>query len=293
MDGKVNRTYCGIMGLVVGDALGVPYEFKERDTYKITGMEGFGTHNQPPGTWSDDSSMTIATMESIARLGKIDINDIMQNFEAWLFKGEFTPYGEVFDCGRTCRSAIKRFHEGREAKSCGCKGFNDNGNGSLMRILPLAFVPHTKIDVYYVSCLTHAHEIAIMGCQHYIQICEKLLNGSNKLEAIQNLMDIEDYYGTIPNVADVPRDKIRSSGYVVDTLEAAVWSFVTTDSYKECVITAAELGNDTDTVAAIAGGLAGIYYGIGNEKGIPQEWIDVIPRKEYIRELCEKDIFMI
>ena len=104
----MNKIYNGIMGLVVGDALGVPVEFKERDSYEVTDMIGFGTYNQKPGTWSDDSSMTLATLESMERIGSFDTADIMNNFYQWLQNDKFTPWGKVFDVGGATRRAIVR-----------------------------------------------------------------------------------------------------------------------------------------------------------------------------------------
>ena len=117
----MNKFYNGIMGLVVGDALGVPVEFKKRDTFTITDMTGYGTYNQPPGTWSDDSSLTLATLDSMIKLGKVDPADIMQNFFHWLNDGMFTPYGKVFDVGGGTRRAIARYANGKDAAKCGGK----------------------------------------------------------------------------------------------------------------------------------------------------------------------------
>ena len=105
----MSKIYNGIMGLVVGDALGVPYEFKARGTFDAEDMVGYGTYNQPPGTWSDDSSMTLATVESLVDRGGIDLNDIMENFAKWYFNANFTPWGKVFDVGNGTRSAIFRY----------------------------------------------------------------------------------------------------------------------------------------------------------------------------------------
>ena len=164
-----------LFGFAVADALGVPVEFKSRKILKknpVTSMQGFGTYNQPAGTWSDDTSMTLATMESISRLKKIDYADIMQNFSLWLEEGKFTPFGKVFDCGVTCRTAIfnfstKIFGKSKPALECGLRDENSNGNGSLMRILPAVFYLY-KIygenfssdavqKIHEISCLTHAH----------------------------------------------------------------------------------------------------------------------------------------
>ena len=172
------KIYDGIMGLVVADAVGVPFEFKKRDTFKADKMTGYGTYNQPPGTWSDDSSLTLATVASMGRKGKIDPADIMNNFFLWLDDGAYTPYGKVFDVGGSTRKAISRYANGVEPLNCGGKTRMDNGNGALMRILPLAFIPHTAQDILKVGKLTHAHEISQTACRLYVHLAGKLIEGT-------------------------------------------------------------------------------------------------------------------
>lgn len=281
----MNKIYDGIMGLVVADALGVPYEFKKRGTFNADDMVGFGTYNQPPGTWSDDSSMTLATLESIGRLGKIDPADIMENFSQWLNSGSFTPYGEVFDVGGGTRRAIYRFNRGFEPLKCGGRTRMDNGNGSLMRILPLAFIPCSVNDINNVSSLTHAHEISLRACRLYIGIAEQLLKGVPLYLALSESGIFVKEFSRIPTLCKLSRDEINSSGYVVDTLEAALWCALHGHDYKSTVLMAVNLGEDTDTVAAVAGGLAGIIYGMGD---IPTKWLAQIPRWEWIDDLCGK-----
>jgi len=289
----MNKFYNGIMGLVVGDALGVPVEFKERDTYKITDMIGYGTYNQPLGTWSDDSSLTLATLDSMARLEKIDPADIMQNFFNWLHNKQFTPWGRVFDVGNGTWQAIGRYADGIEPLKCGGKNRMNNGNGALMRILPVAMV---KGDVLSVAHLTHAHFISDFACLVYAAVVNTLMCGKDKEEIISDVIpsfqkDIENIsipveFKRLPYIQTLSRYEIKSSGYVVDTLEAALWCFLNTNTYRDCVLEAVNLGEDTDTVAAVAGGLAGIYYGCSGESGIPENWIEQIPRKDWIRDLC-------
>lgn len=290
----MGKFYEAIMGLVVGDALGVPFEFKQRDTFKAEDMIGYGTHNQPAGTWSDDSSMTLATVESLTRLKRVNPYDIMKNFGQWFFNGAFTPHGKVFDVGGTTRKAISRFCVGWNPECCGgCSDF-DNGNGALMRILPMAFYPGTIWDAVKVASLTHNHRITNAACAIYICIavnlwgCEKKRSVCDGFEMIERIIDIPKELHRLKLLDSLTRDEIRSSGYVVDTLEAALWCFLKADSYRECVLMAVNLGGDTDTIAAIAGGLAGIYYGIGGDQGIPEEWIDQIVKKDMIKDLCDQ-----
>lgn len=242
-----------IYGFAIGDALGVPYEFKERHTFTCVGMIGHGTLNQEAGTWSDDTSLTLATAKSIKDIGFIDLKDIRKNFEAWLYKAKFTANGEVFDVGGTTREAIELGH--------GLDGFHDNGNGSLMRTLPLAFTDASDDDIADVSAITHAHEISKNACIEYIHIARKLINGEKYIDEA---------------IKDLDKDEIKSGGFVLDTLKASLWCILNTDNYKDAVLKAVNLGSDTDTTAAVTGGLAGIIYGIDT---IPKDWIDKLKTK--------------
>lgn len=284
----MSKIYNGIMGLVVGDALGVPYEFKARDTFTAEDMTGYGTHNQPPGTWSDDSSMTLATVKSLYLHG-LDANWIMENFKAWFVSGAFTPWGKAFDVGNATRKAILRYHvEGISPDKCGGTAKSDNGNGALMRILPLAFTDAGDEKIDEISGLTHNHEISKAGCRLYIEIARQIMKGESLDWILEyGLGSMPAEYIRIPSLRYTFREDIKSSGYVVDTLEAALWCLLHTGSYKNAVLTAVNLGDDTDTVAAATGGLAGLMYGMGEKKGgIPKEWIKQIARRAWIRKLC-------
>lgn len=282
----MSEIYDGIMGLVVGDALGVPFEFKERDSFKCDDMVGYGTYNLPPGTWSDDSSMTFATVDAIITYkGKINLDEIMKNFLRWYKYGEFTPYGECFDIGNTTRFAIHRYTTGFNVSDCGCCGLGDNGNGALMRILPLAFIPCSYNEINAVSGLTHNHAISKQGCRLYLIVAEQILKGNGFRHILTDTIFNEEY-SRIRDIYKLTRDEIKSTGYVVDTLEAALWCLYHTDNYKDCVLTAVNLGGDTDTIAAVAGGLAGLLYGCGGKNGIPNEWIKEIHRRYWIEGLC-------
>lgn len=261
-----------IYGLAVGDALGVPFEFKKRLTFYCNDMIGNGTHKQPIGTWSDDTSMTLATCDSIKNFGSINCDDIRDRFEKWLFNKQYTPFGEVFDCGFTCSEAIYNK-----------EGFNDimsNGNGSLMRILPLAFIPDISDEqIKDVSAITHAHDISKEGCLFYVRIAQGLIKGDDLSKLIDKIVDENSIYKRLRYINSIQEDQIKSTGYIVDTLEAAIWCIANTKNYKDCVLQAVNLGDDTDTIAAVAGGLAGIIYGYNN---IPMEWINNLQAKNII-----------
>lgn len=292
-----NSMYDGIIGLIVGDALGVPYEFRNRDTFTASTMTGYGTYNQPPGTWSDDSSMTLATIDAINRCsGKINTKEIMNGFMDWFYNGWFTPYGKCFDVGHTTQRSIQKYSSGMyDINSCGCGDVTDNGNGSLMRILPLAFMQKITDDVVdSVSAITHAHPISKYACEIYVSFASLLREGVRIEQAYNIVVEFmkrglfnyglgEEFMDFI-NIPNLKRNDIKSTGYVVDTLVAAVWCLMNSKDYADCVLKAVNLGGDTDTIAAVAGGLAGIVYGISN---IPQEWLDKIPKKDKIMEMLD------
>ena len=211
-----NKILGGIFGLAVADAMGVPVEFNSRESLRhnpVTDMRGYGTYNQPPGTWSDDTSMTLCLLDSLANKGfdarwELDENfaepdyaDIMQRFLSWLDKGKYTPHGKVFDVGNATRKALQRYKSGIEPLKCGGTSEQDNGNGSLMRILPLAFYLHADRDdevffdsIHHVSSLTHAHKRCQIACGVYLLIAETLLGESDLHGAIKSSLHGQRIY---------------------------------------------------------------------------------------------------
>ena len=300
-----------VYGFAVGDALGVPYEFKSRKTFKCKGMTGFGTWDQPPGTWSDDTSMVLATCDSIRERGYIDPLDIMQRFAEWRNHAKYTAHGELFDIGTTTKMAIDNFTvRGIPAMECGMDGEQCAGNGSLMRILPVEFYLQAQPAagryeiIRNVSALTHAHICCTLGCFLYCAVAGEIIQHRERfklatllvrgvIRAVDDLRQVADaddnrelhYYSRIidRSVYELPADEIESSGYVVDTLEAALWCLANTNSYRECLLWAVNLGEDADTVAAVAGSLAGLYYGYDS---IPHEWLAGLNNKEMIVRVC-------
>jgi len=309
-----NNIIDGIMGLCVADALGVPVEFVDRKTLRnepVVDMRSYGTHNQPRGTWSDDTSMTLCLLDSLS--SGLDYDDIMKKFLEWISQGAYTPHGEVFDVGISTRKALKRFLDGTLPLECGGITEQDNGNGSLMRILPILFYLQSihgtefkEMDevfnvIHNTSSLTHAHKRSQIACGIYISIASKLIGDRSLNTAVRfGIYEAMEYYKKHPgfteelqhfkrleekNFDKIPEKQIKSSGYVVDSLEAAVWCLLKTKSYRDCVLKAVNLGEDTDTVAAVAGGLAGLHYGY---ESIPKEWLAVIIKRDYIESLCIK-----
>lgn len=294
-----------MLGHAVGDALGVPVEFfyrEELDQKPVSEMLGFGTYPFPAGTWSDDTSMAIAALDSISS-GRVDFDDVMQKFCRWYYYNEYTPTGETFDIGNICSRALGNYYEFQKPPvECGPSDERSNGNGSLMRIHPfslLAFcVPGMKDSwedlVAKASALTHGHPRSVLACQIYTFVLFALLDSPKKKTLRTALQAAAERYGECaeaehycrifsPDFDKIPREKIKSTGYVVDTLEAALWCLLTTENYRDCVLAAVNLGDDTDTVAAIAGGLAGALYGYD---GIPKEWLEILKRREYLEEMC-------
>lgn len=290
-----------LMGFAVGDALGVPVEFMSRARLRqnpVTGMRGGGAWDQPAGTWSDDTSMTIATMESIGRLKKIELDDIMNNFAEWVEHDEFTANNHCFDVGNTTAAAIGNYLDGAALAYCGLTSPNSNGNGSLMRILPVALYTDSIETIHSVSALTHAHARSLIACGIYSLIARELLKGRSINDAIAiGLTAAENYYRRSDYAVELTHFKrlfdpafgaldeveINSSGYVVDTLEAVLWCALNTNNYRDLVLKAVNLGGDTDTVGAIAGGLGGIAYGF---KNIPADWIDALRNKNLLEEIA-------
>lgn len=252
-----------VYGQAVGDALGVPYEFKSRDSFECSDMDGFGTHNQPAGTWSDDTSMALAICDSYRELGRIDVSDIRDKFVSWYRDGAYTCDG-LFDIGNATAEALRT---GR-----GLAGEWDNGNGSLMRTLPLAFTDATDDEISEVSAITHAHPTSTGACVAMVDAARFLMSGLNARETALA-------HGVDP---DKRRNEVRSGGYVLDTFEAALWCLANSSNYRDCVLLAVNLGSDTDTTGAVAGALAGILYGID---GVPAEWVDSLRGKDVI-ERC-------
>lgn len=295
-----------IHGFVVGDALGVPVEFESRDSLKekpVVGYREYGTHHVPKGTWSDDTSMTIATLDSLSH--GFDYDDIMQKFCAWIDRAEYTATGEVFDIGNSTREALRRYKNGMNALDSGGSSEHDNGNGSLMRMLPMAIYVKYKMPkaslkdrldiVHMCSSLTHAHLRSQMACGVYTYLIMKLLDYPAKGLIPEFLNEVLAYYDEEPRFAsevvhfqrlrnnelsNLPEDNIFSSGYVVHTLEAAIWAVMKGTSFDEVVLKAVNLGDDTDTVAAIAGSIAACVY------DVPVETVKPLLKLNYIDSLC-------
>jgi len=312
------RIISAVIGGAVGDALGVPVEFEERDSFKVEDMIEGGTHEQPAGSWSDDTSLTLCLVENIIEGGTPET--LMKKFSDWEEKDYMTSNGECFGCGHITWAAIETFRKGTPAAECGGAKETDNGNGSLMRIAPLVFLNLKLKDfksrlanVEKYSAITHAHPRAVLGCIIYTEYLRQLcLLAKDKAEvkyvkykALAATIkickkEISDakYKDEFPHYSRIlssiiineKRESIQSDGYVVHTLEAALWCFLKNDNFKDTVLTAVNLGDDTDTIATVAGTMAGMFYTRSYYEGIPEEWIDKLAKIDFIKKLCYKFI---
>lgn len=335
------RLYHGLFGFCVGDALGVPVEFSNRNERKedpVREMRAYGTHCQRAGTWSDDTSLMLCLIDALNQ--GYSIQKAADNFVDFYKNGAFTPYGEIFDIGISTGEAIEKMCGGETPVRCGGASVGDNGNGSLMRVLPLVFYglrmegPQLISLVEEVSSMTHGHRRSMFACVFYVKFAIQLMAGDSKTDALERTIGFVRQYCAESYASDwehfdrilskqiltLEENDIRSTGYVVDTLEAALWAFLGGKSYREVVLTAVNLGGDTDTIAAIAGGLAGIYYCVDGEQAskddqkeiwegtragdglvergeeIPEEWIQCIAKKEELYQMfrqfyrtCERE----
>ncbi len=297
-----------LFGVATGDALGVPVEFMSREELRgdrVMDMRGNGTHSQPAGTWSDDSSLTFCLAEALTE--GFDLKAIGRNFVRWRREGLWTARGRVFDIGGTTGRAIDRLASGVKPEMAGDDDENSNGNGSLMRILPLLLYIAEKpagerfLLTEQVSSLTHRHVRSVTACFIYLELARYLSIGMNKsdayksvrvvtsghLAALNVIRDERRLFDRLlkRNIQELPEERIKSSVYVLDTLEASIWCLMTTESYREAVLKAVNLGGDTDTTGAVTGGLAGLLYGY---KSIPEEWINVLARKDDIEDLAAR-----
>lgn len=305
----------GLIGLAVGDALGVPVEFLDRETVRniniteMVGLEDKLPFNSrwgqmiPSGSWSDDTSMTISAMETITKdKGEIKYDHIMDSFLDWWFGKKYTSLGTPFGLGGVVSKALDNYRRGIPALDCGGANFNDNGNGSLMRMLPFSIYcienelseEETVEIIKKASSLTHAHDISKMSCFIYTEFlrCLKATRNPKLSHNYICTIDYSKYFSQeaieehaklirmdfpFINDSDIPEE----NGYVVPTLESAIYSILNTNNYEEALEKAINMGYDTDTIGAITGSLAGTLYGYDN---IPDRWLQKLRKREELEK---------
>lgn len=308
-----HRVSGGMLGLLVGDALGVPYEFKSpQDIPDLGKIEMLPPKNfnrshagVPPGTWSDDGAQALCLARTIIDAQSLDLRLFANRLLQWVNDGYYAIDCIVFDCGSGTRFALDRLESGVDPKLSGGDGINSNGNGSLMRVLPLVLWHRGSCDelislAQAQSLPTHRHPISQVCCAYYCLVARSLLQGATDLSSITDSVDsylLEHYQGNsvflsaLKGVIESPfRGEPKGSGFVVDSLWSALWA-LDQGNYETVVRKAISLGRDTDTTACIAGGLAGIRDGAC---GIPQRWLNVLRGSEWcdpiINELCGRAV---
>lgn len=294
----------GIVGLLVGDALGVPYEFHEREEIPPFEKIEFEPPDYfrrahagvPAGTWSDDGAQALCLLASLLECGKFDADDFAKKLVAW-FREDYLAVDEVFDVGVQTQRAILNLRKGVPPLEAGLKEERNNGNGSLMRVLPLALWHQGTnaeliADAFAQSAVTHGHLRSQLCCALYCLWARQTLQGSaNAWKAAVEILYQNFPVGTAERIETdaniAPNDSIyevEGTGYVVDSLRAARWAN-DNETFEETVKAAIALGDDTDTTACIAGGIAGIKFGVD---GIPKRWRDDLRGKEIYESLLEK-----
>ncbi len=283
-----------LLGLTVGDAVGTTVEFKPRGSFPpVTDMVGGGPFGLKPGEWTDDTSMALCLATSLVETGGFDPADQMDRYCLWRDEGYLSSNGGCFDIGGTVAAALRRYKQTGEPYS-GSTSANAAGNGSIMRLapVPMFFWPDRAAAIQYAgmsSRTTHACTECIDACRLLASVLVHALDGSPKETVLLNHDDLGDL---APSIAAIARggyrnkaaSQVRGSGYVVASLEAALWCFDTTASFQEAILKAANLGDDADTTAAVCGQIAGALYG---EHGIPEPWRRRVARRDLIVGLAE------
>ncbi len=302
------RIHAAIIGSIVGDALGVPVEFMSRESLReapVVGMRAYGTHRQPAGTWSDDTSLMLCLAESLVEAGGIDFHDQASRFVSWMHDAHWTPHGEVFDIGNATGQAIDRLSAGIEPIDAGPSGENHCGNGSLMRILPvglyLAYADRQERADAASLCgrLTHGHPRCQLACVMFTEVVACLVRGESIQQSLDAGRDVleEHLVGRFPeeakaferllspSLSELPEDEVSSSGYVIHCLEASLWCTPRAESFRDGVLAAVNLGSDTDTTGAVAGALLGLRFGSDQ---LPSEWTASLARLPDLQVLVER-----
>ncbi|HEY9909465.1 MAG TPA: ADP-ribosylglycohydrolase family protein [Thermosynechococcaceae cyanobacterium] len=283
-----------LLGLAVGDAVGTTVEFRSRGTFSpVTDMVGGGPFRLAPGQWTDDTSMALALATSLLTIGGFDAADQMNRYCDWYDRGSLSSTGTCFDIGNTVRQALERYKASQDPFS-GSTAANTAGNGSLMRLapVPMFYFPDRDRALHFAaesSRTTHGAVECVEACQLFAEMLLQALAGGDKSDVLF-ANEVETSAPAIQAIAQGAYrkkaiDEIRGTGYVVESLEAALWCFWTTDTFEQAILTAANLGDDADTTAAICGQVAGAFYG---ETGIPDQWLQQLYWREQITAIADQ-----
>lgn len=297
----------GLYGLLIGDALGVPYEFympKElpsREEIEMVPPAGFQKAHKgvEAGTWSDDGAQALCLLDSLLSCGKFCLEDFSRRLLDWYEKGLWAVDGVVFDVGMQTGEAINAYREGLAPEKCGNLRPEGKGNGALMRVLPLALWhrgtdQELVMDAHSQCLITHGHVCNQVCCALYCLVARYLLQGAGFEQAVEQAVNVlRNIYRKMPayerelewSIRPEEAWEGRGSGYVVDCLRSAFMVMEKADCYEDAIKRAIMLGDDTDTTACVTGGLAGILYGF---KNIPSRWYDVLKSRKEVEGLLEK-----
>ncbi len=297
----------GIIGCAIADALGTITKNQDRNyllEHPVLKMGPCIKKGLPKGTWGDSTSLMLAVTSAITKKG-LNYDYIAENCVSWFTSNKFCAVNESFGIGKTTLKSLIRFTQ-REHKAydCGESSINDNGNSSLKMMLPLIYYFHANKEskektydaIKKLCSITHRHEISICACYIYVHYLLFLLNGNNKYAAIKKIKTIDysmfsnntlKFFSRIlvGNIYELDIDEIKSSSFVVDTLECVLWCFIKSDNYKDCIIATTNIGGDTSAIGALAGAIAGIYYGTNK---IPKDWYENVRKKDYLIDISEK-----
>ena len=296
-----DRILGSLYGHLCGDAFGVPYEFTPANKIPQSLHWGAkGTHHQPPGTWSDDGSLMLCTIASYLAHGRLEPSDLGERFVRWFDEGYMAAGAVVFDIGGTTRRALDRIRGGMSALEAGVDDESSNGNGSLMRILPVALytralpVRSAVAAAHDASRITHRHRCSQVCCAVYTLMVRQLLETGERTDALDRaFVALDRLYSDVADWGDVYRQqlsKVRAfadphgGGFVVDTLWSAWLAFRDSTDFVETIERAVRYGNDTDTTACVAGGLAGLHWGLD---AVPRVWREQLRVDEELRAMLE------
>ena len=291
-----------LLGLAVGDALGTTLEFTRPGQFTtLTDMIGGGPFGLRPGQWTDDTSMALCLATSLVECGGFDPRDQMERYVRWYQQGYFSSTGHCFDIGNTTRAALHRYLQTGDPYS-GATDVYTAGNGSMMRLapVPMFYAGHPTLALEKSadsSRTTHAAPNAIDGCRYLAALIVGALGGASKADLLAaHYSPVPDYWQQTPLAPEVAAiangsfkqkqpPEIRGTGYVVQSLEAALWAFYRTDNFKDGCLLAVNLGEDADTTGAVYGQLAGAFYGV---RGVPAGWCEKIAMADTILDLARK-----
>ncbi|WP_166819940.1 ADP-ribosylglycohydrolase family protein [Thalassoroseus pseudoceratinae] len=297
-----NRGSGCLLGLAVGDALGAAVEFKPPGSFApVTGYRAGGPHGLSPGEWTDDTSMALAMAESIAQVGW-DLDDQARRYVDWWRNGTYSVNGRCFDIGITTRASLVLFERDGDARNSGDRAERASGNGSIMRLapVPIRYLDHFPNQIEQLATLaaesslpTHGSPQCLSACQYMALILAGLMHGLDRdtvlapdWEPLEQLRRLQPLHPAVDVVAlgsfrRLQPPEIQGSGYVVKSLEAALWAFHDAQDFREAVLKAVNLGDDADTTGAVCGQFAGAFWG---EAGIPQEWLDGLAKREMLEQ---------